>query len=219
MSRLRRHSLRSEWPGDCGHFVVWRAASYYGRPESLRQISYEISPLVAFTGPVTVKAHLARLGIASTFHNDFPTDRIRQKLDEGKPVIAMLNMDTASPADGLTHYVLVVGYDDRGFFFYDSAYWLGAYMRGREAVADRPYFMDFAKFEGLRQTVLHPRQLVGRLERFVGMERFVIVVNERREETIPRAIMLMLRLQRVAERIIEGVGRTAMLFRGLGRSR
>jgi hypothetical protein len=219
-NRSSRSQPNSDWPGDCGHFVVWRAALHYGRDVSLRDIVYQISPLVVFTGPITVKKHLARLGIRSTFYNNFSVAQIRQKLDQAKPVIAMINTGTAALTDGLTHYLFVVRSDNKGFYFYDSYYWLAAYRRAKDSTqAEEPSFMDFSEFESKRQSVLHRRQLAGRVERIVGMEKFVVVVNESREEAIDPKIMFVLRLQYVAERLIEGVGRVGVALSRLGRSR
>ncbi|MBN1919531.1 MAG: hypothetical protein JW889_16665 [Verrucomicrobia bacterium] len=220
INQISQSQADSEWPGDCGHFVVWRAARHHGMNVSLREISYRISPWVVFTGPITVQRHLSRLGIRSTFHNSFSAAQIKEKLDEGKPVIAMVNMETANFTDGLSHYLFVVDHDKRGFYFYDSYYWLAAYRRAKDAAAfERPYFMDFAEFERSRQNVLQPRQLVGKVESLVGMEKFVIVVDESAKEAIGWKIMLVLRLQYVAERIIEGVGTVGAFFSRLGRSR
>ena len=220
MNQSSRNQASSRWRGDCGHFAVWRAALYYGRNVSLKAITHQISPLVLFTGPITIQRHLARLGIRSTLYNSFSAAQIRQKLDEAKPVIAMINTNTAALTDGLTHYLFVVDYDDHGFYFYDSYYWPGAYHKEKDKTKpEEPYFMDFSEFESRRQSVLQPRQLVGRLESIVGMEKFVIVVDERRKEAIGSKIMLVLGLQYVAERLIEGVGRVAMFLSRLGRSR
>jgi hypothetical protein len=197
--------LNSKWPGDCGHFAVWAVSMFHEKGLSPAQITQKISPLVVITGPVTIKETLEEIGINSTFYNNFSISGIKQKIDEGRLVLAMVNINSTKWTDaGAAHYIFIYKYDKNGIFFTDTYYWLPGYLENGTISS---YFMPFEEFEAHWQNVMQPRHFIGKIENAVGLNHFAIITDESYPDSINKRMRFAFALQHAAENVIESAGR------------
>lgn len=197
------------WPGDCGQFVIWMSALWYDKNVTIDQISLETNPFRLFTGPLTIKEELKKVGIETTFYNNFSIQEVKEKLDEKKPVIVMVNIDSTEAVDaGLTHYLFVFSYKEdngslQGFYFTDAYYFLGSFSSEENLNWSKPYYFTVQELEEKRHNVLGPGQFVGEIENAVGMEKFAIVVGEKAEDRgVNKRMLNAFYLQHYAEKLI-----------------
>ena len=63
---------------------------------------------------------LNSLGIKARFVQNFNNKKLIEQLDRGKPVpVGILHKGPASGPTGGGHWIIVIGYDDKGFFVHD----------------------------------------------------------------------------------------------------
>jgi hypothetical protein len=204
-----------EFSGDCGHFVVWMSSIAHGQNFSIYNITYQINPLVYYTGPYTIKKSLEKLGMKSRFYNNFSIEEIKKKLDENKSVIIMMNTNGSSVVDsGSTHYLYIFDYNQTGLYFYDSYYWTDR--NHRESLFEekyyRPYFMDYFEIEEKWENVMDKTDYIGKLENTVGIFHLAMVIDDEGKDNFNTKTKIALYLQYLSEKIIEFIGRIVVFI-------
>lgn len=199
-------------PGDCGQFVIWQTAwayniSYFD--DYLQKISLETNPFKLFTGPLTIRKSLKKIGIETKFYTNFSIKQIKRKLDENKPVIVMMNINNSHIFAGATHYLFVYDYKEindslQGFYFTDTYYFGWNW--------SEPVYFNISEFETKRQNIMNNKQILGRVENLIGLEKFVIVVGEEGEENLNLAVRLVFYIQDFFARFLISIGKIVIII-------
>ena len=214
----------SYYAGDCGQWVIWESIGYYNatylnesRTEdayNLYELALEENPLGIMTGPTTIKKGLKQQGIDSAYYNNFSPERIKQKIDENKPVIVLVNANEANETGllGLHHFLFVYKYKEtngvlEGFYFTDAYYFVG----GSDNFSEPVYF-TVQELESIRQNTLNPHQYIGVAENILGMEKPVIVVGEKGKDETNIMVKITFFVQHSIERVLAYIGKVVMFF-------
>lgn len=202
-------------PGDCGQFVIWETPWFHNISvpdygvDYLREISLQTNPFRLFTGPLTIKKSLKKIEVDTTFYTNFSIEQIKQKLDENKSVIVMVNVNGSGIFAGATHYLFVYGYEEindslQGFYFTDAYYFQWNW--------SEPVYFNISEFEIKRQNVMNKKQILGGMENLIGLEKFVIVVGEEKEENLNWMVRLVFYIQDSFARFLASIGKIVMMI-------
>jgi predicted double-glycine peptidase len=110
----------------CGAAALLSICSYYGvGPEEEWDVADDMNMTKAGTDPADVIAALVKYGLCFREFRPMTKGQIRRCLDLRRPVMIMLQAwgDRASYRDAWHdgHWVIAIGYDDRGFYFEDPS--------------------------------------------------------------------------------------------------
>ncbi len=201
-------------PGDCGQFVIYMSAAFFDKNITIEELSLETNPFKLFTGPLTIRNELKKLNIKTTFYNNLSVQEIKEKLDEKKLVIIMINVNITRFVDtGLTHYIFVFDYKQendslKGFYFFDTYYFINQYVINSSL---EPIYISVEELEQKRQNIMRPNQFVGKIQNAIGMHKFTIIVDEAGQDRgINKKMMNAFTYQYYAEKIAAFVGKIVM---------
>lgn len=213
--RICTANYEREFPGDCGQFVIWESACFnnqdYCNRESLLKFSLEENPFVLMTGPLTIKESLKEIGISSAYYNNFSIEELKQKLDEGKIVIIMMNVGESF---SIHHYFFIKNYKEENnsliFYFTDAYYYLTEFYKtgNLEPLEVNSSVLEEIRTKGENQSF----NFVGLVESSAGMEKFAIVLGESEDKNMNKKIYNMFLYQHLAEKIALYAGKIVMFF-------
>jgi len=118
-----------KFANDCGSACAKSVLTYYGKPVGTIDQLSSMTTLAQHDNGLVVSAVvtlLAKFGVGSTYTKNVTIDKIKNEIDEGRPVIALINygyIARQNIPDHFGHYVTVCGYDDLGVIILDSDYW------------------------------------------------------------------------------------------------
>jgi hypothetical protein len=204
-----------EWyPGDCGQFVIWEAACWGEVDEActyewLRNISLRDNPFSVMTGPLTLRQSLEEFDVPLAFYNNFSAEQIREKIDEGKSVIVVMDVSADEGYQVLHHYLFVYdysGYNEtlEGFYFTDSYYFDWNW--------SEPVYWNISEFERHRPEIFETKSFIGKIEEKIGMNRLAFVVGEEGNFGTNKKMFFVFRLQNYAEKLLAFLGRVVIFI-------